>query len=94
MSSYSPNFFIGNIRIGVVESASCINFGNNYPANFQSNKKHNQGIGNISGEQHEIHGTKSQVSDTSVIDMLELSENKELPQWLQELISEKKIKET
>jgi hypothetical protein len=86
---YSPNFFIGSIRIGVVESASCINMGNNYPAQFQSNKKHNQGIGNISGDENEIHETKSMVSDSSFIDMLHQLENQELPQWLQDVIKEK-----
>ncbi|WP_010192439.1 hypothetical protein [Bacillus sp. m3-13] len=89
MSDYSPNFFIGSIRIGVVESASCINMGNNYPSQFQSHKKHNQGVGNISGDENDIHGTKSQVSDSSFIDMFEQSEDQELPQWLQSVIKEK-----
>ncbi|MBM7621540.1 hypothetical protein JOC95_003429 [Bacillus tianshenii] len=88
-SSYSPNFFIGSIRIGVVESASCINMGNNYPAQFQSNKKHNQGIGNISGDELDIHENKSMVSDSSFIVMLHQLENQELPQWLQDVIKEK-----
>ncbi|UAL48865.1 hypothetical protein [Sutcliffiella horikoshii] len=90
MSDYSPNFFIGSIRIGVVESASCINMGNNYPSQFQSHKKHNQGVGNISGDENDIHGTKSQVSDSSFIDMFEQSDDtQELPQWLQNVIKEK-----
>ncbi|ART76027.1 hypothetical protein ACQCU1_06890 [Sutcliffiella horikoshii] len=89
MSDYSPNFFIGSIRIGVVESASCINMGNNYPSQFQSHKKHNQGVGNISGDENDIHGTKSQVSDSSFIDMFEQTEDQELPQWLQNVIKEK-----
>lgn len=88
-SRYSPNFFIGSIRIGVVESASCINMGNNYPTQFQSNKKHNQGIGNISGDENDIHETKSLVNDSSFIDMLHQLEDKELPQWLQDVIKEK-----
>jgi len=88
-SPYSPNFFIGSIRIGVVESASCINMGNNYPAQFQSNKKHNQGIGNISGDENDIHENKSLVSDSSFIDMLHQLENQELPLWLQDAIKEK-----
>lgn len=86
MSHYSPNFFIGSIRIGVVESASCINMGNNYPTQFQSHKKHNQGVGNISGDENDIHGTKSQVSDSSLIDILDQTEKKELPKWLQDMI--------
>ncbi|MCA1319168.1 hypothetical protein LC085_04515 [Bacillus tianshenii] len=63
--------------------------GNNYPAQFQSNKKHNQGIGNISGDEHDIHENKSMVSDSSFIDMLHQLENQELPQWLQDVIKEK-----
>ncbi|WP_078381218.1 hypothetical protein [Sutcliffiella halmapala] len=93
-SKYSPNFFIGSIRIGVVESASCINMGNNYPTQFQSNKKHNQGIGNISGDENDIHETKSLVSDSSFIDMLHQLEDQELPQWLQDVIKEKQNTET
>jgi len=89
MSDYSPNFFIGSIRIGVVESASCINMGNNYPSQFQSHKKHNQGVGNISGDENDIYGTKSQVSDSSFIDMFEQTDTDELPQWLQNVIKEK-----
>ncbi|MEA3321806.1 MAG: hypothetical protein U9Q88_17590 [Bacillota bacterium] len=93
MSDYSPNFFIGSIRIGVVESASCINMGNNYPSQFQSHKKHNQGVGNISGDENDIHGTKSQVSDSSFIDLFEQSDSQELPQWLQNVIKEEEKQE-
>ncbi|KPB04263.1 hypothetical protein [Bacillus sp. CHD6a] len=93
MSDYSPNFFIGSIRIGVVESASCINMGNNYPSQFQSHKKHNQGVGNISGDENDIHGTKSQVSDSSFIDLFEQSDSQELPQWLQNVIKEEEEQE-
>ncbi|KMJ58340.1 hypothetical protein AB685_10590 [Bacillus sp. LL01] len=89
MSHYSPNFFIGSIRIGVVESASCINMGNNYPSQFHSQKKHNQGVGNISGDENDIHGTKSQVSDSSLIDILDQTDHKELPEWLQDMMKEK-----
>lgn len=94
MSDYSPNFFIGSIRIGVVESASCINMGNNYPSQFQSHKKHNQGVGNISGDENDIHGTKSQVSDSSFIDMFEQTDTQELPQWLQNVIKDKEGMQT
>ncbi|MCM3616589.1 hypothetical protein M3936_03235 [Sutcliffiella horikoshii] len=89
MSHYSPNFFIGSIRIGVVESASCINMGNNYPTQFQSNKKHNQGVGNISGDDNDIHETKSHVSDSSGVDILEQTDNTELPVWLEDMVKKK-----
>ncbi|UCZ53974.1 hypothetical protein LGQ02_04100 [Bacillus shivajii] len=86
MTFLSPNFFIGNIRIGTIEGASCLNMGNNYPANFQSHKKHNQGFGSISGDHNSLEGLRSILSDPDVIDVLTNSNTDELPAVVQEML--------
>ncbi|RXJ04329.1 hypothetical protein DS745_02795 [Anaerobacillus alkaliphilus] len=87
MSSFSPKFVIGNIRIGTIEGASCVNMGNNFPSNFQSNKKHNQGFGSITGDNNSLEGLRSILSDSHIIDMITNSPTSEdIPEWVQEII--------
>ncbi|HYF83358.1 MAG TPA: hypothetical protein VEB00_10065 [Clostridia bacterium] len=89
MDNLSPVFFIGNIRIGTVEGASCINLGNNLPVGFQSFKKQNQGFGSICGDNNDIAELCSVLKDTNVVDMLNQSGNDEVPDWVKRLASEK-----
>ncbi|MDN4526706.1 hypothetical protein [Fictibacillus fluitans] len=86
MSALSPNFFIGNFRIGTVEGASCINMGNNFPVGFESHKKQNQGLGTISGDNNRFDGLKTLLDDSDVMDMLTSGAEKEVPDWIKELI--------
>jgi len=87
MSSFmSPNFFIGSIRIGSVESASCINMGNNWPTAFESNQKTVQGFGSVAGDNNQLTGTRAFLNDADFLDMLNLSDF-EIPDWLQQLIA-------
>jgi hypothetical protein len=51
-SVFSPTFHIGTIHIGSIEAASCFSIGNNFLEDFQSSKKHNQGLGNIHGNRN------------------------------------------
>jgi hypothetical protein len=53
-SVLSPTFIIGSIRIGTVEGASCVNFGNNWPSEFTSISKQQQGFGNVSGDHNDL----------------------------------------
>lgn len=85
----SPNFFIGTIRIGTVEGASCVNFGNNVPTGFESYKKHSQGFGSISGDSNQIEGLRSLLTDSAIIDMLASNKDYEVPEWLKDVILEK-----
>nr|WP_245807665.1 hypothetical protein [Halobacillus massiliensis] len=85
----SPNFFIHTIRIGTVEGASCVNFGNNAPNGFESYQKLNQGFGSISGDNNSIEGLRSLLNDSAILDMLINSEEHQLPEWTQEMIKEK-----
>lgn len=87
MSSFmSPTFIIGSIRIGSVESASCINMGNNWPTDFQSNQKTVQGFGAVEGDNNQLVGTRSMLNDSDFLDMLNVGDN-ETPDWLQEMIT-------
>ncbi|TXK82541.1 hypothetical protein [Paenibacillus sp. N3.4] len=87
MSSFmSPSFIIGSIRIGSVESASCINMGNNWPTDFQSNQKTVQGFGAVEGDNNQLVGTRSVLNDSDFIDMLNVGDN-ETPEWLQTMIT-------
>ncbi|UFJ41543.1 hypothetical protein LOK74_03140 [Brevibacillus humidisoli] len=82
---FSPTFFIGSIRIGSVEGASCVNMGNNYPAHFQNHKKHNQGFGSVGGDNNQISGAKSVLDDADFLDMLNHSDM-EMPDWVREML--------
>jgi len=84
-SLFSPNFFIGHIRIGSVEGASCVNMGNNVLTGFQSRKKHNQGFGNVSGNRNNVTGTNASLDDSDFLDVFNGSEE-EMPSWVRELI--------
>ncbi|RKN86398.1 hypothetical protein [Paenibacillus ginsengarvi] len=87
---FSPNFVIGHIEIGTVEGASCVNMGNNFPSNFQSNKKHNQGFGDVSGNNNQLSGTKSTLDDSDFLEWMAGGEAGMIPepvrQWFTELV--------
>jgi hypothetical protein len=85
-SVLSPNFVIGTIRIGTIEGASCLNMGNNWPTNFESTKKHNQGFGTITGDKNDIKGLRTLLDDRDVMDMMNLGDEDEVPDWLKEMI--------
>lgn len=84
-SVLSPVFIIGHIRIGTVEGASCINFGNNRPSHFRSNKKHVQGFGTVAGDHNKIEGARTALNDSDFIDMLNTTE--QVPDWLKRVIN-------
>lgn len=86
MTLLSPNFFINSIKIGTVEGASCVNFGNNSPSGFNSFKKHNQGFGSVSGDGNKIDGIRSLLNDGSLLDLLTIKDQESIPEWVEELI--------
>jgi len=92
MSVPTPTFFIGSIRINSVEGASSVNFGNNWLTDFTSYKKHNQGLGNISGDHNDIQGLRSLLNDSDIIDMINDPDEQAVPEWLQQFLT-KKLKE-
>jgi hypothetical protein len=53
-SVLSPTFIIGSIRIGSVDGASCVNFGNNWPSDFTSISNTQQGFGSVSGDGNQL----------------------------------------
>lgn len=65
----APTFQIGDIKIGIIESASCFNIGNNFLEDFKSHKKHNQGFGNIYGNQNAFPKTGVLLDDSDFLDM-------------------------
>lgn len=89
MPELSPVFFIGSIRIGVVEGASCVNLGNNLPVGFQSFKKQNQGFGSIIGDNNDISELCSALKDTNTVDMLNQPDDIDIPGWVKSLIAAK-----
>jgi hypothetical protein len=70
MSYLSPKFFIGSIKIGSIEGASCFNMGNNFPNHFTNHKKHNQGFGSVTGDHNDIKGILSRLDDSDQLDMV------------------------
>lgn len=88
MSLLKPTFIIHSISIGIVESASCLNFGNNFPMEFQSEKKQNQGFGNVTGNENTLSELKTLLNDKGDF-RLASSKDEEIPEWLQILIDQK-----
>jgi hypothetical protein len=86
-SFMSPTFVIGNLRIGSVEGASCINMGNNYPTGFQNHKKHNQGFGSVGGDHNHISGTEALLDDSDFLEMMN-GEDSDIPDWVKEMMQE------
>ncbi|HHW36415.1 MAG TPA: hypothetical protein GXX18_03865 [Bacillales bacterium] len=91
MAGYlSPNFVIGSIKIGSIEGASCLNMGNNFPSNFSSHKKQNQGFGSIIGDHNDIRDILSRLDDSDVLDMYNQMDQDDPPEWIKEIVSTKK----
>ena len=88
-SLLSPTFIIGSIRIGSVEGASCINLGNNLPVGFTSRKTHNQGFGNIQGDDNRLNQTRSFLHETSYSEQKETEPgNYAIPDWVKNWMGE------
>lgn len=83
---FSPTFFIGRFRVGSIEGASCLNMGNNLPTDFTNNTKHNQGFGNVSGDHNDISDLLSLLTDSDLVDMVNIDDDKDTPEWLKELM--------
>lgn len=90
-TTFDQTFHINTITIHTVEGASCVNIGNNFPAGFESYKKHTQGFGSISGNDNTIEGLKSLLHDHSLLDAFSGSDIYNSP-WIKELM-ETKMKE-
>ncbi|MRH44498.1 hypothetical protein GH741_17780 [Aquibacillus halophilus] len=86
-SPFSPVFHFKEFKVGTLENASTINFGNNYPTNFKGYKKHNQGLGTIDGNNNDIHDLKSHMNLKYLMDMI-LEDKDNLPDWVLDLIDE------
>jgi hypothetical protein len=87
MGYLSPNFFIGTIKIGSIEGASCVNMGNNFPSGFTSHKKHNQGFGSINGDHNDIKEIISRLDDKDILDMFNQTDQDDVPDWIKEILS-------
>lgn len=83
----SPVFAIGTIHIGHVEGASCVNLGNNWPTNFRSYKKHNQGFGNVHGDNNVLGGLRSLLNDPDTYDMMSTA-NTNVPEWAEQFLGD------
>ena len=86
--SPEANFTIRDIHIGTIENASAVNFGNSFPAHFKSIKKHNQGFGNITGDENDIHDIRSILEEKDVVDVFHDSENPKQDEWLKPFLKE------
>ena len=88
MSFLSPTFLIKELKIGTISDASCLNMGNNWPTQFESHKKHNQGFGSITGDNNSIEDIRALLNDPDFIDMLNPSDGESLPDWMKQLLEE------
>jgi hypothetical protein len=90
MGYLSPNFFIGSIKIGTIENASCFNLGNNFPSHFLSHQKLNQGFGSINGDHNDIKDILSRLDDCDGIDMFNQIPNDEADTYFKPFIKNEK----
>ncbi|QSO53366.1 hypothetical protein JZ785_05720 [Alicyclobacillus curvatus] len=88
----SPVFAIGTIHIGNVEGASCVNFGNNWPTNFRSYKKHNQGFGSVSGNNNVMSSLRSLLNDPDTYDMMSVP-SEQVPPWAEQFLDDEPSEE-
>ncbi|MGF2616263.1 hypothetical protein FZC84_00590 [Rossellomorea vietnamensis] len=79
------DFTFRDIHIGTIEDASAVNFGNNFPTNFRSNKKHNQGLGNIIGNNNDIHDLKSYMKEKNAREIYNENQDDQQPAWVDAL---------
>ncbi len=84
MSFLSPNFLIKEFKIGTISDASCLNMGNNWPTQFESHKKQNQGFGSITGDENHIEDIRALLNDPDFIDQLKIEDEDSIPDWLEE----------
>lgn len=83
----SPVFAIGTIHIEHVEGASCVNLGNNWPTNFRSYKKQNQGFGSVSGNNNVMSALRSLLHDPDTYDMMS-TPKQEIPEWAEQFLDQ------
>jgi hypothetical protein len=88
VSFLSPTFLIKELKIGTISDASCLNMGNNWPTQFESHKKQNQGFGSITGDNNTIENLRSLLNDPDFIDMLNPSDSETLPNWMVHLLED------
>ncbi|GMA62802.1 hypothetical protein NZD89_23625 [Alicyclobacillus fastidiosus] len=85
-SLLSTVFLVGAVSVGHMEGASCLNVGNNFPTNFRSVKKHNQGFGNVTGDHNTMKSLRSLLSDPDVLDAVSFKNDTEIPDWVVKVI--------
>lgn len=85
----SSIFTIGDIHIGTIEDASAVNFGNNFPTDFTSNKKHNQGFGNNNGNENDIHDIQSLMEEKDAVEVYHDGQEKPDDKWMDILLKSK-----
>lgn len=88
ISPFDSEFKIGDIHIGTIEDASAVNFGNNFPTDFRSHKKHNQGFGNIIGDHHDIHDMKTFMKEREATEVYNENQDGREPSWAEEAENE------
>lgn len=81
----APTFIIGQIKVGSVEGASCINVGNNYPAGFMSHKKQNQGLA-VSGDHNQFKEVEAMLENANAVELIGSQGEDAFPEWLRHLI--------
>lgn len=89
MSNFlSPNFIFGEFKIGTVSEASCVNIGNNWPTDFKSYKKQNQGFGSVGGDNNEFSNATALVYDPDTVDMVNTADG-DVPEWVKDMIADR-----
>lgn len=87
----SSVFVLGSIVVNQMEGASCFNVGNNFPTNFQSYKKHNQGFGTVHGSHNSIPNLRSFLNDPDVLDSVSFAPDGQMPEWVRNLIEQSEL---
>ncbi|MBT2679439.1 hypothetical protein J7E38_10535 [Bacillus sp. ISL-35] len=91
MKTLSPAFYIGSIKIGTIQDASCVNFGNSFPMDFSSQKSQKQGFGSISGDNNDIHDIISRLTQRNFAEIFGDDGETEQPEWLEALLKSQEV---
>lgn len=84
------SFHLRDIHVGTVEDASAINLGNSFPTNFKSMKKHNQGFGNVVGNENEMQDIESMLEEKDLIETFHESQDAASHEWLAAWVAEQR----
>jgi hypothetical protein len=80
-------------KIELDEVSGALNMGNNWPTDFKSYHKQNQGFGSVGGNKNHFSNARAYLYDPDEFDMVNAAESS-VPDWVKEMIAKKRLEES